>query len=355
MAKQLHGHSAVRQHFLPQFLLRGFSVRRGKKDHYTHEFRSNGVVRRGEVRTVGYQRRFYGSDALEGKLADRETRYANLLQTLRVDSIDIMVKSQIDELVSHLLVRTNNFRSGLVQMGRAMADGIKEQFDRAEPGSRIDNMIQEATHSLETQETIEREARKLPEAVRPIYRQTIQDWMNSPLFAENLRTIASQAVPMIDIPMSVRNAQVQVLEEEARVQKRAKSLQRFTWQILEYKPNTLVLGDHGPLGQEIGQTSMRSLMMMEGISMVYLPVSHQRLLIGTHEGVTAYPDPEYLNVNSVELSHELFVARTDSARERGYLSLIGKRRMLFDPQELRELIEEGLKPAKDLTPGNPET
>ena len=116
----------------------------------------------GEVGTVVHQRRFYGSDDLEGKLADRETRYANLLQTLRTGSIDVMMKPQIDEFVSHLLVRTNNIRSGLTQMGRAMANGIKEQFDRAAPGSRIHNMIQEATHSLETRETIEREAESFP-------------------------------------------------------------------------------------------------------------------------------------------------------------------------------------------------
>jgi hypothetical protein len=307
------------------------------------------------VRTVGYQNRFYGSDALERKLADRETRYANLLQTLRVDSIDIMVKPQIDELVSHLLVRTNNLRSGLVQMGRAMLDGVKEQFDRAAPGSRIHHMIQEVTHSLETRETIEREAEKLPEAMRPLYRQAMQDWMNSPSFADNLQGIASQAVPMIDVPMSMRDVQVKVLEEETRIQERAKSLRPFTWQLLEYKPNTLVLGDHGPLGQVTGEPSMRSLMMMEGISMVYLPVSHQRLLVGTHDGVTACPDPEYLNVNSVELSHELFVARTDSPRERDYLSLIGKRAMLYDPKELQKLIEEGLNPATGVTPFDPET
>jgi len=354
MAKQPHGHSAVRQHFLPQFLLRGFSVPQGKK-HYVYEFRSNGVARRGEVKTVGYQRRFYGSDALEGKLADRETRYANLLQTLRVDSIDILAKPQIDEFVSHLLVRTNNLRSGLVQMGRAMADGIKEQFDRAAPGSRIHHMIQETTQSLETRETIEREVQKLPEGMRPLYRQAMQDWMNSPSFADSLRAIASQAVPMIDIPTSVRDAQVQVLEEESNIQKRAKSLQPFIWRMLDYEPNALVLGDHGPLGQETGQTSMKSLMMMEGISVVYLPISHQRLLVGALNGVTTQPDPEYLNANSVELSHELFVARTNSARERAYLQLIGKRAMLYDPNELRNLIEEGLNPATDITPFKPET
>jgi hypothetical protein len=181
--------------------------------------------------------------------------------------------------------------------------------------------------------------------VRPFYQQAIQDWMSSPLFEENLRAIASQAVSQIDIPKSVRDAQVQVLEEEARIQERAKSLQSFTWRVLEYKPNTLVLGDHGPLGQETGQTSMRSLMLMEGVSVVYLPVSHQRLLAGTRDGVTAHPDPELLNANSVELSHEFFVARTDSPRERDYLSLIGKRAILFDPQELRSLIEDGLMPA----------
>jgi len=72
LADKPHGSPETAQHFLPGFLLRGFAVRQGKKHHYVHEYRSNGVVRRGEVGTVGHQRRFYGSDDLENKLAERE-------------------------------------------------------------------------------------------------------------------------------------------------------------------------------------------------------------------------------------------------------------------------------------------
>lgn len=166
MVNKPHGNAATGQHFLPRFLMRGFSVRQGKKQHYVYEFRSNGVVRRGEVGTVGYQRRFYGSDALERKLADRETRYANLLQSLRTDSINVTMKPEIDEFLSQLLVRTNNFRAGLVQMGRAIIDGQREQFERAAPGSGIHSTIQQVAQSVETRETIEREAENLPKAAR---------------------------------------------------------------------------------------------------------------------------------------------------------------------------------------------
>lgn len=344
MVGKTHGNAAVRQHFLPRFLLRGFSVRQGKKQHYVYEFRGNGVVRRGEVGTVGFQRRFYGSDDLENNLADLEGSYASFIQTLRTSSLDSTMKPQIDEFVSHLIVRTNNLRKGLVQMGRAMAEGMAEQFERVEPGSVLHGTMRQVAHSAETRATIDREIKKLPAAARPLYQQMVQEWIDSPLLVEQLRVISRQAIDMIDIPKAVRDAQVQILDGESSIQKRAELLQPFTWQVVEYEPNALVLGDHGPLGQEKAQISLRHPIMMEGVTMIYLPISHQRLLVGARNGGSVKPDPEYLNINSVELNQEFFVAREDSTKMRGYLSSIGKRCMLYEPQEMRNLIEEGLKP-----------
>ena len=254
------------------------------------------------------------------------------------------MKPQIDEFVSHLLVRTNNLRKGLVQMGRAMIEGMAEQFERVEPGSVLHGTMRQVAHSAESRATIKRETEKLPVAVRPLYQQMVQELINSPLLVEQLRAISRQAIGMIDIPKAVRDAQVQILDGESSIQKRAELLQPFTWRIVEYEPNALVLGDHGPLGQENAQIYLRHLIMMEGIATIYLPISHQRLLVGARNGGSVKPDPEYLNVNSVELSQEFFVARTDSTKVRGYLPSIGKRCMLYEPQEIRDLVEEGLKP-----------
>ena len=172
----------------------------------------------------------------------------------------------------------------------------------------------------------------------------VKEWIDSPLLVEQLRVISRQAIDRIDIPKAVRDAQVQILDGESSIQKRAELLQPFTWQVVEYEPNALVLGDHGPLGQEKAQTSLRHPIIMEGVTMIYLPISHQRVLVGARNGGSVKPDPEYLNINSVELSQEFFVAREDSTKVRGYHSSIGKRCMLYEPQEMRNLIEEGLKP-----------
>jgi hypothetical protein len=254
------------------------------------------------------------------------------------------MKPQIDEFVSHLIVRTNNLRKGLVQMGKTMIEGMAEQFERVEPGSVLHGNMRQVAHSAETRATIDREAEKLPAAVRPLYRQMVQEWINSPLFADQLRAISKQAMDMVDIPQVVRDAQVQILDGESSIQKRAELLQPFTWRVIEYDPNSLVLGDHGPLSQEKAQTSLRHPIMMEGITMIYLPISHQRLLVGACTGGSVKPDPEYLNANSVELSQEFFVARADSPKVREYIPSIGKRCLLYEPQEMRSLIEEGLNP-----------
>jgi hypothetical protein len=81
---------------------------------------------------------------------------------------------------------------------------------------------------------------------------------------------------------------------------------------------------------------------MDGITEVYLPVSHQRLLVGSNCGNIRSPSSEELNLNSVELSHDFFVARRDSPNMRDLIVSIGKRAMLYDPEELKKVMAEAL-------------
>jgi hypothetical protein len=257
--------------------------------------------------------------------------------------MEMPLKPLIAEFVSHLLVRTNNLRQGMVQMGRAMGEGMLEQFERVQPGSQFHDVIQKGITSSETQETIERELEKVPENMRPIVRTVLEENLHSPLILDHLRTIARRALPMVDFPGAVQNAQAMVLEEDNRVKERAKQFEPFTWQLFDYEPNALVLGDHGPFGLDTERKVMKNLIFFDRIAEVYLPISHQRLLVGNLDGETLKPDADRLNTNSAELSREFFVARSNSIRERNYLLSLGKRAGIYSEKELRSWIEEGVK------------
>lgn len=218
--------------------------------------------------------------------------------------------------------------------------GLVEQMERAKPGSRLHKQIQEMASATDT---VEQEAQKLPEEVRALFKERVRKMLNSPLLIEVVREITRQASVMVDIPRSVSDAQVQVLGEIQNVQKRAELLQPFSWELEDSKPNTFVLGDNGPLGRGPEKSEWKHPISMDGLSLICVPISHQCLLVGRLPGATDVIDHEEVNTNSVELSREFFVARTDSLRERAYQKSIGKRAMIFDPAELRSLIEEGLE------------
>jgi hypothetical protein len=56
----------------------------------------------------------------------------------------------------------------------------------------------------------------------------IKEWAEEPLMLDLMRKFARQTIPMIDIPLAARNAQIGILDEEGRVQERAKLLHPFT-------------------------------------------------------------------------------------------------------------------------------
>jgi hypothetical protein len=111
--------SAV-EHYLPQFLLRGFAVQ-GKKQHVYH-FRRGKEPHLTNVRNVAGERGFYGAvgaDSVESALGTRENQYAPLIEQLRLRDPEPADKALIDAFVLHLFARGRHLRSSFVEFARS--------------------------------------------------------------------------------------------------------------------------------------------------------------------------------------------------------------------------------------------
>src|SRR5262249_26180234 len=112
-APGMSGTATKRQHFLPRLLQAGFASRSTGQQAYVWSFRREADPIDTNIVNVGTDRSFHGRGELEDKISGDEREYAKLIAELREGGFPTGSETLAAELVTHLLVRTKNFRDGL--------------------------------------------------------------------------------------------------------------------------------------------------------------------------------------------------------------------------------------------------
>lgn len=327
-----------RQHFIPRLFLKGFAER-VSQEFFAYEFRQGTNPQRKNIRQIGFANKFYGHAGLEEKLAIRESDYAALLDALRKDHFSESNKPLIDELISHLLMRTQNLRRGLEEFGNRALARLGQVFEQAEVGGEFHKGIVERMKAdPKLQSTVE----LVPPSKRQAFRLLLDQLAESPELWRATKKQMKQAMSMLDLGKGVRDAQVQALSSEEPYKKRVELLKPFRWAVYLFPPSTFLLGDLGPIGRNETTSEWKHPVTFEGITEVCLPISHECLLVGTTLTPPTRIDPASVNLAAVELSRDFFVARQNSPREREYLSKLGTRSEFVRPDEIDTWVQEGL-------------
>lgn len=332
------GRPTRRQHFIPRLFLKGFAVR-VSQEFFAFEFRHGKDPQRKNIRQIGFANKFYGDAGLEERLAIRESDYAALLDALRKDRYSESHKPLIDELISHLLMRTQNLRRGLEEFGNKALARLGEVFDQAEVGGELHKDIVER---MKATPEYERAIDLVPPDKREVFRRLLDQSSESPELLRALKQHMKQATNMLDLGKGVRDAQIQALSSEEPYKKRIELLKPFRWAVYRYSPNTFLLGDLGPIGRNEITSEWKHPVAFEGITEVCLPISHESLLVGNALALPDRIDPVSANLAAVELSRDFFVARQNSPHEREYLSRLGARSELVKTDEIDSWVQEGL-------------
>ena len=344
MKKKTQGKPAKRQHFIPQLLLRGFASRVDGDKYYAFEFRTKGEPRETAIRNIALEGYFYGQPGqteIEQIIARKENRYGPLVQALRQGGCNPQQKPLIDEFVNHLMVRTRTLRNSVVEPAQALLEIFSDELERPENRPCVQRMV---LKQVRTDSRIRRQLNQLPQAKRQAaLRQMESSIVNSADTIEMLKLIVQLAKPMIDLPKAAREAQVKTLETDQALEKRADLLKVVQWSVVEYYQHALVLGDLGPIAKTTASAEWQQPIVSGEPALICLPISSKHLLIGQRDTLTATPQPEAINIASVELSREIFVASQDTARERDYQSWLGRRATLIDRSDLQDIVQEGLK------------
>ena len=134
-------------------------------------------------------------------------------------------------------------------------------------------------------------------------------------------------------------AQLRVLGRELAPAKRIEQLASFSWSLVRQQASDFVLGDVVVLGMCTSKPGFIHPITTDDdnpLEAVILPIAPDSAIVGctTQRPVSA----NKVNVASVELSRELFVARRATQAERDLACHLGARANLLNAEELREII-----------------
>ena len=122
-----------KHHYVPQFILRNFSVRRKRRIYVFDKFRS--CVITSNVLDVGHENYFYRdekfdyNDSTEGKLASLEGKCATIFEKVvsreNVGDLTVYERTLVSLFTAVQLIRTKSMREFLSEFNRNISDWIK--------------------------------------------------------------------------------------------------------------------------------------------------------------------------------------------------------------------------------------
>ncbi len=324
-----------RQHFLPRLLLKGFAHRKTGKEYYVYEFRKGTEPHEANIKNVAVSGNFYGSSEetrAEEILSARENKYELILTSLRSGHVDPNDKPLIDEFITHLCVRSKFIRDALADMGHNALDSIEQEYTQPKipPGFRT--LIKENILKDNYFKTLPRHQRRL---INSKLDRIIDAFLKTGKTKEAFHFLRDR----IGLENAIKRSQAEALEKLNAPPQQKVMLSPLPWSIKEYPSGTFVLGDLGPLAIFTGsQTLQPPIRGGSNLEALFLPISSDLLLVGNMKmGIDKF-DPEALNIASVELSRDFFIASRNTDRERKYFSILGKRSSLITKEDMEQRV-----------------
>ncbi len=349
--------SGVNQHYLPQFLMRGFATKGGTEKSPVYKavehHKSRGVMPARNIKNIGAQRNFYGKegpgsiddaiDRLESTLAPL-IRQLNLGEPLTEEGIP-----QIASLAAHLVIRAKHMRSllenGFREMGGLMRSYAKDGrlFERG--AQRIDDAELEQMIAAEAGKRRVTLTSVQTRVFKNLARAEIQRKKSDPVFKKELSEIIEGVADKFEQEAGERSEQahLKVLGKGLDPAPRAAIFQQLKWSVIHFPDEMLILPDVSIVAFSADGEGMSAVMHKdEPSALVALPISTHRALIGSSiEGWQ--PTANDINRVGAEFAHEFFIAERANDATRALAATIGSAPAIFDDPEWTRAKQEALE------------
>jgi len=294
------------------------------------------------LRNLALQRDFHGNpndSPLERIMSGYESRFAPVIEQLRRGVLCEAAVPTINEFAVHLIVRTKNIRAGF-------AEGIEtflRQLGEALPTmdrKKWKNKIKKAARKQMREGEVRDQMQKIPKAQRRLLARKLEKQILDTDFRPWVSEFFNSVRENLDIKKIADSGHIQALNKAIAPQPIIESVSHLQWQSVTCAPHSFILGDVGIFGQCEGELAYRNLVgATPRIEILIVPLSNSVCLVGT-SGIKELPQLDEINVNSAQLSRELFLASQSTEREARYHTELGKRAALISNEELSGIVDE---------------
>lgn len=344
----------LKQHHIPQFLLRGFGRARGGKNVQVVAYTRTRGTYRTATQGIGAQRAFYSrpagaaqAETLDDRITAHEQQLAVFIEGLRGSSHGAAVKArEAAEAVAHLSIRAAHMRDAFASSMADLLGGV-EEFVLDPPAMAKYLKLQEPTPSKIVRDTLRQswtehraEFRRLGfsqdaferfalQRIRADFEGAVGE--HAPLMAALMQGLRSRAGE------AARKGHVEALAKTLAPAPRVEALARLAWRVEAGSASGFVLPDCVATAFMEDDGCLPLVFADEQrIRAVAMPLAHDRLLLGVHEGQPG-PAQDSLAPAFAEASWDYFVARDDDPELAALVPRIGVRVRAF----LAEAVEAG--------------
>ncbi|GAB6059281.1 DUF4238 domain-containing protein [Desulfonatronum parangueonense] len=330
--------AGIRQHYIPKFLLKGFSSKVKKKLFFSWQFLKHKEPIERNISTIGFSKKFYGEPGI-GTLDETITKLEGELSS-SINKIKFNKKITSHDLpsilrfVEHMIIRTRYTRlvskdaiTSLFQMGeRVLSDHEKCSSiinDHINKNRNLINIKLEYKIRKELESICGKSNQKMQNIIIKQSMEMFPFIANSciDIFSNTTSQLMRDMIEHIDVNADLLHNDnlSKFLKEDMSL--RIAKYNNMYWDLLLYNKNSLILGDICVLEMDVQyQTFLPSFFQRDKESLIIIPIAHNILLFGSHSKRNPVPDAETINMNSSKLSAEFFISSTKSHREMNYHS-----------------------------------
>ncbi|PKP77378.1 MAG: hypothetical protein CVT81_09950 [Alphaproteobacteria bacterium HGW-Alphaproteobacteria-3] len=320
--------SGDKQHFIPQFLLRNFAVRKGNKPARVFVYPKDRAAFRTSTSNITAERHFYsqpsndGQATLDDEITKFENRIAETINTIGKASPDDHLNSnQVAETVAHFCIRQATIRHITSQTFDKISEiadttftderkawaafGLHHNHASGVTLESLEKLYDEHKVSIQSKGFYSKEA-FVESAFAWTKKNFLQNFSNSkPQTEALLKELKKFAA---EVP---RNAHLKALRQGLAPTPRIEPLAKMSWVLRAFEENQLILPDCIAVGL-FTDGSADPLLFSPQPDFVAMPVRHDLAIVGCKDNEVPNLSHEQLNAAFAKSSSDFFVARSDS-------------------------------------------
>ncbi len=347
-----------RHHILPRFLLKGFAskvIPRAERqdDVFTWVYRKGSKPYESNTTNVSVEKHFYGKEGelnVDDEITDIETGFAIPLDKLRKQGDGYKIADEkVLEFIVHLSARTKHLRDSIIDATEFFVDNVFRylsdydnwrawciSYYKRHPEvikNALDEALQKIQASAYKKAMARQRIKKMP--VERIVEKMDDEKSDYEFLFQGLRLQLLERLPTL-----AREGHIKTLAKNLVPEPRLEHYRLLHWYIHK-SSEPVIIGDVGCLFELNGDKKFRSMGGTDDeIKNVFLPISSDRIIVGTPLTTTPEIDVTSINEAMAKCSRDFFVCSESSPEMNRLAALLGEEAQMLTDEEMNQVITE---------------